>query len=419
MGESGGTRQAASPRAAERLHSLDALRGVALLLGLVVHSTMPYIELPGLWAVGRQTAVGPLAWLWYYLHSFRLAVFFLMAGYFGAMVVAKRGLAAWTRDRARRVLLVFVVAVVPMKLALTYLAFWGGRRTGWLVPTGRDASVWSLTVHELTRARFPGVPITHLWFLYYLCIISGCWALASVLALRSDRLVALTDAGRRRLRHLLAGRLAPVWLALAATPALSRMHSLAIDTPDASLAWHVPVLAVYGMYFAVGWVMRDVPELLVAFAKRAVGYVWIGLLLSLVGASLLAVRRVGEPWAQTYAVELRWASSLVTSAVAAFSVLGWVGTFVRYLSRPNRALRYLADASYWIYVMHLPVMIALQVWWAGSGLPWVVQVPLVNLATFATCVASYQLLVRSTWVGAWLNGSRRQRRVRATGIEVA
>ncbi len=417
MGESGGTRQTASPHAPARLHSLDALRGVALLLGLVLHSTMPYVELPGAWPVGTQTAVGPLAWLWYYLHSFRLAVFFVMAGFFGALVVNKRGLVAWMGDRVRRVLLVFVVALVPMKLVLAVMWTWGGRRTGWL--TDADESTWRSAVDTVVSADLPDVTITHLWFLYYLSIISAYWALARHLTARSTRLAAIGVTVRRGLQAVLASWLGPVWLALAATPALSRMHSLAIDTPDQSLAWHVPVLAVYTLYFAVGWVLHEHRDQLATLARRALGYLWIGLLLSLVGATLLAVRHGGEAWAFTHEVELRWASSLVTSAVAAFSVLGWVGAFVRYLSRPNRALRYLADASYWIYIAHLPVMVALQVWWAGSGLPWVVQVPLVNLATFATCVASYQLLVRSTWVGAWLNGSRRRRRSRASAIEVA
>jgi len=36
----------------ERVHGLDALRAFALLLGIVLHSALPYVLPPGAWAVG-------------------------------------------------------------------------------------------------------------------------------------------------------------------------------------------------------------------------------------------------------------------------------------------------------------------------------------------------------------------------------
>ena len=51
-------------------------------------------------------------------------------------------------------------------------------------------------------------------------------------------------------------------------------------------------------------------------------------------------------------------------------VLGFLGLFTRFCQRPNAWGRYLADASYWIYLVHLPVVIALQIMVARWALPW-------------------------------------------------
>ncbi len=394
---------------ATRLHALDALRAVALLLGLVLHSLVPYVLPPGLWAVGTNTPVRVLGWLVYYIHSFRLEVFFLLAGFFGALIVDKRGLRAWLKDRAMRIVLVFLVALVPMKIALAAVWISGGRATGWLVLPEPVASLplWQLAVGALFKERWPTISTTHLWFLYYLAIISMLWSGAFALVSRFGVLASIAANARRAMQHAVASRFAPVWLALITTPVLNRMVGMDIDTPDWTLAWHRPVLALYGFYFAIGWALHGAREILHTLAARWTSLLIGGIAVSFPAAILLGLRHQGGPWALANAEASSWLTSFGTSLVMALSVLGWIGAFVRFLDRPSPNLRYLSDASYWIYIVHLPVMTALQVWWAGSGLPWWVQVPLVNVTTLAMTIASYQLLVRSTWLGAWINGARR------------
>jgi hypothetical protein len=84
------------------------------------------------------------------------------------------------------------------------------------------------------------------------------------------------------------------------------------------------------------------------------------------------------------AFALRWATSFGTSLTMMVSVFGWMGCFVRFFNRPSARARYVADASHWIYVTHLPLVVALQVWWVHSGMPWWIQVPLVNVGNSST-----------------------------------
>jgi len=84
-----------------------------------------------------------------------------------------------------------------------------------------------------------------------------------------------------------------------------------------------------------------------------------------------------------------------------------IGAGMRFLSAPSRPLRYLADASYWMYIAHLPLVMALQTAWMGLGAPWWLKFAAVVLAGCALLLWSYRLWVRPTWIGALLNGSRR------------
>ena len=78
-----------------------------------------------------------------------------------------------------------------------------------------------------------------------------------------------------------------------------------------------------------------------------------------------------------------------------------------WLARPNRTMRYLADASYWLYLVHLPILFALQYRLLDVALPWPVAFVVSVLGTFVLGLASYEAFVRRTLLGRWLGASRR------------
>ncbi len=93
----------------ERLHGLDAVRGLALLLGLVVHASMAFM--PGAKAFWIAHDPDPSAWIglgFYIPHMFRMVLFFLLAGFFGRLACERLGTGGFIRDRGRRVTLVLL-----------------------------------------------------------------------------------------------------------------------------------------------------------------------------------------------------------------------------------------------------------------------------------------------------------------------
>jgi hypothetical protein len=92
-----------------------------------------------------------------------------------------------------------------------------------------------------------------------------------------------------------------------------------------------------------------------------------------------------------------------------FLVFGITGLFLRYMDRPMPKVRYLVDASYWIYLVHLPF----TTWTPGlmSGLDWPGEVKMLALLLLITppILLSYHYLVRGTLIGVVLNGRRYER----------
>ena len=93
----------------ERIHGLDALRAVLMLLGVFLHATLAYLA--GLdW--GAQDPDNQAHWPHVVLdgiHLFRMPAFFVISGFFGALLLERRGLGAMMKNRWSRIFLPLLV----------------------------------------------------------------------------------------------------------------------------------------------------------------------------------------------------------------------------------------------------------------------------------------------------------------------
>ena len=83
---------------------------------------------------------------------------------------------------------------------------------------------------------------------------------------------------------------------------------------------------------------------------------------------------------------------------------GMMGMFHALIKKEYIFLRYLSDSSYWIYIMHLPLVVVLQFLVREWPINAFLKFLLINIATITLLLVSYHLLVRSTWIGWLLNG---------------
>ena len=97
-----------------RRYDLDALRGFAMLLGIALHAGLSLTPFP--WPV-QDTRQNELFGLFFAaVHGFRMPLFFLLSGFFTAMLWRGRGVKPLLAHRFRRVflpLLLGLVTIVP------------------------------------------------------------------------------------------------------------------------------------------------------------------------------------------------------------------------------------------------------------------------------------------------------------------
>jgi glucans biosynthesis protein C len=86
-----------------------------------------------------------------------------------------------------------------------------------------------------------------------------------------------------------------------------------------------------------------------------------------------------------------------------------VGAAVRFLSGESPINRYLADASYWIYLMHLMTIIFFITALRPYDWHWSIKFFVYVAGSMPILLVTYRYFVRYTWIGAVLNGRRQPR----------
>ncbi len=382
----------------ERLHALDAVRGGVLLFGVFFHAALAFLPGPQIWLVMDPSRSAELSVLFYVLHIFRMTVFFVLAGFFARLLLERRGAAGFVRNRALRIGVPLLTFWPVALTAIVAVAIWAAvQANGGAMPEGEPPP-------PLTAQTFP---LTHLWFLYVLMFFyAGALALRGLgrLVDRQGRLRAtLLDPAVR----VIAGPLAPVLLAIPVAAALLLTPDwyawFGIPTPDTGLLPKATPMAIYGLAFAIGWLLNRQPALLQGWAHRWSIYLAGAAAATVICLAMLGVTPVltpAQPDARTF----------VYAALYAFAVWAWtaalIGFAVRHLAGESPARRYLADSSYWIYLVHLPIVLVLQAAFLGFDWPWPVKYALIVGIAFAVMLASYHWLVRYSFIGAILNGKR-------------
>jgi ABC-type multidrug transport system ATPase subunit/peptidoglycan/LPS O-acetylase OafA/YrhL len=380
----------------QRLHALDAVRGFALLLGVAFHAALSFMPgwPPGIWAMVDNSPSAFLSGAAFVTHVFRMSLFFFIAGYFARLMYQKKGAGGFWTNRLKRIGLPLII--------------------GWVVLFPAIAFVWTVGISKVLGGAPPAMPempktlgafpLTHLWFLYQLLLIY-----VAAIAVRS--LVARLDPAQKlrcfidavlssALKIPLAMFLLGIPLALALMTIPVWFYWTGIPTPDQSLIPQLPATVGFGTAFAVGWLVHRSSNALALITKTWPVHLVLGWATTVWLLHIVQTQPMAAPGFTRMAFAYGFG----------VAVWGWVfgltGAALQFLSNFSPVRRYIADASYWVYLAHLPVVAALQVWVGHWPMPWYVKFPFIVITSFVILFASYHLLVRSTFIGQLLNGRR-------------
>jgi glucans biosynthesis protein C len=373
-----------------RYHSLDALRAAMMLLGLVLHSAAAYIHVPQpeAWPFHDPPGSVGFAILLVFIHLFRMPAFFLVAGFFGALLYHRDGRAAFVRNRAWRIglpLPIFMATVLPLAGLGFFFSAWmeGVAFPPELIPPG-----------PLWRRPIFG----HLWFLYDLLIFCVIAALAVPLASRAP--APLRAMAARIFRTLAGNALGTLVMAGVMAITLMPMRAPGLETSAAILP-PTRILIAYGVFFIYGWCLyAEREESLPKFGRRWWAFIVAGVLVFVPYVATLAAEE-HSPGRQWHIL------AVILAGVATWLLIhGIIGFFIRRMAQPRGWVRYLSDASYWMYLTHIAIIT-----WGGGLLAPLSLNPFAKFAivlatTTAVTLLTYRWWVRPTWVGVLLNGRR-------------
>ncbi|MBB4858532.1 glucan biosynthesis protein C [Novosphingobium chloroacetimidivorans] len=323
----------------QREHFWDALRAFLMLLGIPYHVALSYQ--PGQdFIVHSGEGVRGFSELAEGLHLFRMPAFFVVAGYFAMLLLARREPMAWLRGRFVRLGLPFLTCIVTLVPAMNLVCELSN------LPAQEALRSWR--ENSLTSG---GYWVRHLWFIVVLLYLSSATALLArrVPRLRSGFLPHAIDSWAAR--HFVLtlgglGLLVGLWEAFA----LEAFYRIGLATMVPQQILRLDETIIYLPWFTLGCVLGRARS----FRERTMRVSLPVVLVAIAGTALwLAVHKEVTPMTERFIGTIAaLATTLVLIAVAR-----------TLLDRPIVLVRRLTDASFVIYLFHLP-LIALFVWLA-------------------------------------------------------
>lgn len=383
----------------QRIHGIDALRAIAMLLGVVFHATLAY-------KVKRHGGYQPHDdqfhhWIFdlsgFFMHSFRMPLFFLIAGYFCRFLYYKIGELPFIRHRWKRVGIPFfagIILIVPLSLFPCFMY-------EYIYKSG-------LSWHEAWKSSFLRMfrlnGVYHLWFLYDLLM----YYTVVVVVMRLKNIAFIGNLFTKfSLWWSRVSLTKGYWIVILSLPVwliLFFYKDFFVFVDVYLIPRHLSYILFYGYLFGLGWLLEKRQDAFAILIRNRTLFLTVGAIICLL---LFYVE-----WNKaTYYTTIWWSAGKLAAAfqVILFS-LGFIGFFLHYFNVESYFWRYVSDASYWVYLTHLGLIVWLQLLFLDSNVPGILRFPLVlgvsTLITFLT----YQWFIRYTFVGDILHGPRKRRK---------
>ena len=317
----------------DRFHSLDFLRALALLMGVLIHVLMLFLE-P---ADGSEPRLGAsVIFIW--IHTWRMPLFMLLAGFFTAFSLAKRDVGNYALNRL-------------IRLGAPILLLWS------VIPAIDEASTELFKIPELISWLFYDVPFTlrldHLWFLYYLLLFYGVLLLLEsinpkIFSFIADYKLSLT-------------RVLILWLPILIllSPVNKPTGGIFGDIPATFGEVHIGSMLFMASFFIIGIQIHKNPHFLESLKQMRF---WLP---SLIVSSLIPIGLLGwggfkdEPFAFSGPLEM-WIVNGLAGSATLLLVLSIMGLAMHRISSSGQMLRWLVKLSYPIYVFHLMFVISVS-----------------------------------------------------------
>ena len=386
------------PHKTERIHSLDSLRAIMMLLGLVLHSALTYnVTFHGdAWSLKDPETTHIFSdSLVFLIHSFRMPIFFVVAGFFGAMLFYERQPIRMVKNRISRIVFPFVVFLFLL-WPITIFAF------------GYTGAIFSNQENPIEIALEPLKNIlgflprttSHLWFLYYLALITGTTVILGLLLKNTQK---LTQRVTKVFDWVIQRPLARILFFSALIFLTLTILETSMVEASVSLIPDLNTFVYFSIFYLMGWVLYKSKQHLDTFMR----YDWVCTITAIILATIQGLTIQNSELApNAYSGIL----ILYSSVVVCLFMFGITGLFIRYGSQHSASMRYISDSSYWVYLIHLPLTAIIPAFIWKLSFPAFGKFIIVLSTTTIICFLTYHYFVRNTFIGEFLNGRKYPRK---------
>lgn len=363
-----------------RLYHLDALRSAAILYGVLVHTAT-------LGATWPLTLVSDIS------GYFRMGTFFLVSGFFGAMVLKRAGPVGFLKKRTLALLVPLACGVVLLNPITNWLIWnWHNDR----LPLREFLDLAWDGILPLPR-KGPVVWHLHLWFLISLSFYALMAPVAAATARRLGRVSTGFADGVAQLPGWLCVMVVALLIGLSSL-ALRAFYEIALERILPHDGWNIPWLVrttfYYWPMFLTGMVVFHHP----GFAARFQTVSLPGLVLGL-AAVIISRETMVQDGMLWEVVQLLTRAFLTVSAIAAL-----MAVFGRWFAQPGFLSRS-ADAVYSIYILHFLLIYLIASALRPLELPEVPRFLLVAGFTILGVFALHRFVIKpSALLGLMFNG---------------
>ena len=316
-----------------RLHSLDFLRAFALLMGVLLHVLMLFLEPFD----GSEPRLGAsIIFIW--IHTWRMPLFMLLAGFFTALSIQNRDVGNYAINRL-------------IRLGVPILILWA------VIPEIDEGTNDIFKLPELISWLLHDIPFTlrldHLWFLYYLLIFYGVLLLLKRITPMVFKFI--TDY------ELSFFRIFVFWLPILIllSPLNKPIGGIFGDIPNTFGEVKLGSMLFMASFFLIGIQIQKSVRFLEQLQQKRF---WLP---SLMIVSLIPIGLLGwggmkdEPFVFSSVFEM-WIANGLSGSAALLLVLSIMGFAMNYVLSSGPTLSWLIKLSYPIYVFHLMFVISVS-----------------------------------------------------------
>ena len=364
-----------------RYHGLDALRGFAMLLGIVLHGALPYMGLPNeVWPSDKGSS--PITNIVFeFIHIWRMPVFFVLAGFFASLLIDRYSWSYWWDNRMKRILLPVIIFTPIMALTVP-----------WIWVYGLYGKLWFFYTME-------GYP-WHLWFLGHLLLF----------AFFSFIFVSLGEILRNKGLSIAVNYIGYLNIFAWVTkykifqsryPVMLTLLIFLAGWPTAAELTGNPIIGA--LYFSFGYGLYKKTSLLNFINHHWIKYMVASTFFFLLYLLIYKNFDAFDPktWETWYIPYLGLKS--INGVLFSYALIGLAEEkFGEY----SRSLRFISDSSYWIYLIHFPVVTLITFSMFNITLFPELKFIIAIVATSVIGLVSYKYMVRSTLIGVLLNGKK-------------